>query len=100
MSHIEHHAQTRLDARHVISGKLAYLIAECTAVHIQLSDQMCQFARIDLHRTRSGAETIRRTGLVAIVFVLLTERCSTFWILARCLEIADLSLYSYAHTAR
>ena len=49
--HIKHDAQTRLDTCHVISSELTNLIADSIIVHIHLTDNVRQLARIDLHRT-------------------------------------------------
>ena len=71
MGHVEHHAQTTLDTCHVVGCELTDLVAQRRFVHVQLTDQVCQLTRVDLHRARSGAESVRRTGLVTIVFILL-----------------------------
>ena len=59
---------------------------------------MRQFTSIDLHRTRSGAKSIRRTSLVTIVFILLAKRSGSLGISTCRLEITDLTLYSDTHS--
>ena len=98
VSHIQHHTQSRLDARHVIGSKLTHLIAHLTMEHIHLTDKMCQLARIDLHRTGGGTESIGGAGLVTIVFILFAQGGCTLGISTRSLQLAYLTLYGYAHT--
>ena len=40
MGHIKHHAQTALDAGHMVGSKLAQLVARRTLVHIHLTNQV------------------------------------------------------------
>ena len=100
MRHVEHHAEARLDASHVIGGKLTHLVAQRGVVHVQLSDEMRQFTRVDLHRTRGGTESIGGAGLVAIVLILLPEGCCALRILARSLQFTDLTLHGNTHPRR
>ena len=72
MSHIQHDTQARLDAGHVVGSELTYLIAHLVVVHVHLTDQVGQFTRVDLHRTRGGTKTIGSTCLITIILVLLT----------------------------
>ena len=51
MSDIEDDTQPRLDSCHVVGGKLTNLIACRTLVHVHLTDYMCQFTGVNLHRT-------------------------------------------------
>ena len=51
VSHVENDTQARLDACHVVRSKLTYLIAQRVVVHIELADEMCEFASVNLHRT-------------------------------------------------
>ena len=49
--HIEYHTQPTLDTSHVIGSKFAHFIAHWTVVHVHLSDEVCQFSCVYLHRT-------------------------------------------------
>ena len=98
MSHIEYYSQARLYASHVIGTKLSHLIAQLRLVHIQLTNQMCQFARINLHRTGCRTETIRSTCLVAIVLILFAQCLCPLRISSCCLKLAYLSLNSDTHS--
>ena len=49
MCHVEHYAQSALDARHMLGGIIAHPVAQRTRVHIHLTNQVCQLARINLH---------------------------------------------------
>ena len=61
---------------------------------------MGQLSCIDLHRARRRAETVCGTGLVTIVFVLLSESGGTLRILSGCLQFTDFTLYGDTHTGR
>ena len=50
IGHIEHHTEAFLDASHVIGGKLTGTVASSTLEHVHLTNQVGQFAGIDLHR--------------------------------------------------
>ena len=100
VGYIEHDAQARLDACHVVGCKFTHFITHRILVHIQLADEMGQLSCIDLHRARCRAETVCGTGLVTIVFVLLSESGGTLRILSGCLQFTDFTLYGDTHTGR
>ena len=70
VGHIQHHSQSTLDASHVVGSKLAQLISCRTFVHIHLSYQVSQFARVNLHGARCRTQSVGGASLVAIVLVL------------------------------
>ena len=98
MSHVEHHAQARLDACHVVGCKLAQTIAHLGIVHIHLTNQVRQLARINLHGARRGAEAVGGTGLVAIILILFLQRGQSLRVSTRGGKIAYLTLYGDTHT--
>ena len=97
MRHIEHDAQTALDACHVIGGKLTDLVACRTFVHVHLTDQVGQLTRVDLHRARGRAQSVGGTGLVTIVLILPFQFRQPFRILASGGEVTDFTLHGNAH---
>ena len=99
MGHVEDHAQTALDACHVVGGKLSYLIAQRAVVHVQLTDEVRKLARIDLHRTRGGAEAVGGTGLIAVILILFLQRGQALGVGARGLQFAYLTLHGDTHAA-
>ena len=74
VGNVEDNTQTALDASHVISCKLTNLISYRTLVHIHLTNQVRQFAGVDLHRAGRRAQTVGGTGLVTVVLILLFQR--------------------------
>ena len=95
---IEHKAESRLDTSHVVGSKLASLIACLAVVHVHLTNQVRQLASIDLHWTRSGAEAVGGTGGIAVILVLLFQRCQTFGVDSSVGQFADFALYGNTHT--
>ncbi len=73
VGHIEDYTETTLDASHVFCSKLTNLITCRTLVHIHLTNQVRQFAGVDLHRAGRRTKAVGSAGLVAIVFVLALE---------------------------
>ena len=74
VGHIEDYTETTLDASHVFCSKLTNLISCRTLVHIHLTNQVRQFAGVDLHRAGRRAQTVGGTSLVTIVLILLLQR--------------------------
>ena len=108
MCHVEHHTQTALDTRHVVGGEFSHLIAHTVVVHVHLTDEVRQLARIDLHRTRCRAQSVGGTGLVTIVFILFLQTggalgsgCSCRGAAGRTgggLQLADFALHGDTHS--
>ena len=98
MGHVEHDAQSALDACHVVGSEFADLATHGVLVHVELANEVGQLTCIDLHRTRGRAETVGSTGLITIVFILLSQGSGTLRILACLLQIKDLTLYGDTHT--
>ena len=73
MGHVEDDTQTALNASHVFGSKLTNLITCRTLVHVHLTNQVRQFAGVDLHRAGRRTKAVGSTGLVAIVFILALE---------------------------
>ena len=98
MGHVEHDAQTALDACHVVGGKFADLATHGVLVHVELANEVGQLTCIDLHGTGGRAESIGSTGLITIVFILLSQSSGTLRILTCLLQIKDLALDGDTHT--
>ena len=94
----EHHAESGLDACHVVGGKLSHLIASTAVEHVHLTDEVRELSCVDLHRTRGGTQSVCGACLVAVVFVLSFERGEPLWVFASGLEVANLALNGNSHS--
>ena len=70
---IEDETQSALDARKMTSGKLACLIPDTALWQCLLTHEVGDIGYVDTHRARGGAQTVARTGLVALIAVLLDK---------------------------